>query len=55
MAIIKVLYKGIEVNPKDIDIQWTDIFGDLISGTIEEYASDYAADNLLIYSSNQDF
>lgn len=42
MALKKVWYRGIEVNPKDIDVQWSDCFGELHAGSIEDYASDYA-------------
>ena len=46
MSLKKVWYKGVEVNPKDIDVQWTDCFGEPHNGSIEDYASDYASEEV---------
>ena len=47
MGVVKVLYKGKEIPLKDITVVWTDCFGELQHpGTIEDYASDYAAEEV---------
>ena len=46
MSLKKVWYRGVEVNPKDIDVQWTDCFGEPHNGSIEDYASDYASEEV---------
>lgn len=49
MAIVKVLYKGEEIPIEDVTVVWTDCFGELQRpGTIEDYASDYASDEVAI-------
>lgn len=35
--IYKVLYKGEEINPNDIELTWTDCFGVMNQGSIEDY------------------
>ena len=42
MAVVKVYYKGKEIPMNDIKVDWTDCFGELHNGSIEDYASDYA-------------
>lgn len=46
MSLLKVLYKGKEIPMNDIQVDWTDCFGDLHTGSIEDYASDYAAEEV---------
>lgn len=38
--IIDVLYKGESVNINDIKVVWTDWFGDVITGDINDYGKD---------------
>lgn len=35
--IYKVLYKGEEINPNDIELTWTDRFGEKLTGSIEDF------------------
>ena len=46
MALLKVYYKGKEIPMNNIKVDWTDCFGELHSGSIEDYASDYAAEEV---------
>ena len=46
MAVVKVYYKGKEIPMNDIKVDWTDCFGYLHSGSIEDYASDYATESV---------
>ena len=48
MAVVKVYYKGKEIPLNDIKVDWTDCFGELHTGSIEDYASDYAAEEVVI-------
>lgn len=48
MAVVKVYYKGKEIPLNDIKVDWTDCFGELHNGSIEDYASDYAAEEVAI-------
>lgn len=49
MGVVKVLYKGKEIPLKDIRVVWSNCFGELQHpGTIEDYASDYAAEEVAI-------
>ena len=48
MSLQKIWYKGIEVNLNDIEVRWTDCFGESHTGSIEDYASDYAAEEVAI-------
>lgn len=40
MAVVKVYYKGKEIPMNDIKVDWTDCFGELHNGSIEDFASD---------------
>jgi hypothetical protein len=46
MSLKRVWYRGVEVNPNDIVVQWTDCFGEPHTGSIEDYSSDYAAEEV---------
>ena len=48
MAVVKVYYKGKEIRMNDIKVDWTDCFGELHNGSIEDYASDYAQEEVTI-------
>lgn len=48
MAVVKVYYKGKEIPMNDIKVDWTDCFGESHTGSIEDYASDYAAEEVAI-------
>ncbi len=48
MAVVKVYYKGKEIPLNDIVVDWTNCFGEPNTGSIEDYASDYAADEVAI-------
>lgn len=48
MALKKVYYQGKEIPINDIKVDWTDCFGDLHNGSIEDYASDYAQEEVAI-------
>ena len=48
MAVVKVYYKGKEIPLNDIKVDWKDCFGEPHSGSIEDYASDYAAEEVAI-------
>ena len=48
MAVVKVYYKGKEIPMTDIKVDWTDCFGEPHSGDNEDYASDYAAEEVAI-------
>lgn len=48
MAVVKVYYKGKEIPMNDIIVDWTDCFGEFHNGSIEDYASDYAAEEVAI-------
>jgi hypothetical protein len=48
MAIVKVHYKGKEIPVNDIKVDWTNCFGELNHGSIEDYASDYAQEEVAI-------
>lgn len=48
MAVVKVYYKGKEIPMNDIKVDWTDCFGEPHTGSIEDYASDYAAEEVAI-------
>ena len=51
MALIKVYYKGKEIPMNDIKVDWTDCFGELHNGSIEDYASDYAQEDFDTFAS----
>ena len=38
--ICKVLYKGEEISPNDIELTWTDHFGEKLTGSIEDFGID---------------
>ena len=38
--ILEVRYKGQKINPKDIEIDYTDSWGDKLTGSIEDYGAD---------------
>ena len=44
----EIRYKGQIINLKDIELIWSDCFGDQHTGDIEDYASDYAAEEVAI-------
>ena len=44
----QVKYKDKVVNPNDIEVTWTDCFGEVHIGSIEDYASDYASEQVAI-------
>lgn len=46
MALKKVYYKGKEIPINDIKVDWTDCFGDIHNGSIEDYANDYASEEV---------
>jgi hypothetical protein len=48
MAVVKVYYKGKEIPMNDIMVDWKDCFGELHTGSIEDYASDYAGEEVAI-------
>ena len=48
MSLKKVYYKGKEIPMSDIKVDWTDCFGDLHNGSIEDYANDYAQEEVAI-------
>ena len=48
MAVVKVYYKGKEIPIDDIVVDWTDCFGEPHTGSIEDYSSDYAAEEVAI-------
>ena len=48
MAVVKVYYKGKEIPIADIKVDWTDCFGQPHTGDIDDYASDYAAEEVAI-------
>ena len=53
MAVVKVYYKGKEISINDIEVDWIDCFGDLHNGSIEDYASDYATEQVGIVESGE--
>jgi len=40
----KVFYKGKEISSSDITVEWSDCMGEIKTGDIERYATDYAGD-----------
>lgn len=44
----QVKYKDEVVNPNDIEVTWTDCFGKVHIGSIEDYVSDYASEQVAI-------
>ena len=42
----KILFGGKEIPLEEIKLEWSDCFGELHTGSIEEYASDYAAEQV---------
>lgn len=53
MAVVKVYYKGKEIPMNDIKVDWTDCFGEPHTGSIEDYASDYADEEVAIAESGE--
>lgn len=47
MSLLKVLYKGKEIPADDIQVIWSNCFGEIQEPcTIERYASDYASEEV---------
>lgn len=44
--MIEVRYKGQLIDIKDIEVTWTDCFGELHTDNIEDYASSYANEEI---------
>lgn len=42
----EIRYKGQLINLNDIELVYSDCFGDLHTGSIEDYASDYASEEV---------
>lgn len=42
----QVKYKGRVIDINDVEVIWTDCFGEKHIGKIEDYASDYAAEQV---------
>ena len=46
--LARIIYKGEDINLEDIELVWIDRFGELRTGNIDEYASDYALDEMAL-------
>ena len=44
----RIIYKGEDINLEDIELVWIDRFGEFRTGNIDEYASDYALDEMAL-------
>jgi len=42
--LTKILYNGVEINPSDILVVWSDHMGHILTGEIDDYASSRADD-----------
>ena len=49
----EVRYKGQVIDPKDIEVTWSDCFGCLQTDTIEDFASAYAAEEVGIFAAGE--
>ena len=46
--VIEVKYKGKVIDINDVEVTWTDCFGEKHIDSIEDYASDYAQQEIAI-------
>ena len=53
--IREIKYKGEVIKIEDVEITWTDCFGEPHTGDPEEYASDYASEQVGITESGGDW
>lgn len=44
--VIQVKYKGEVIDINEVEVTWTNCFGSKYIGSIEDYASDYAAEQV---------
>ena len=51
--IRQIKYKGEVINLDDVEVTWTDCFGYPHTGSIEDYASDYAEEQVAIEQSGE--
>lgn len=49
----EVRYKGQIIDPKDIEVTWSDCFGELHTDTIEDFASSYADEEVGIFAAGE--